>query len=58
MREFMYITETIQQEAYIQELICQNRRGMRGKARRADKNHDSGNRGDEKTSEERIRKEG
>jgi hypothetical protein len=31
---------------------------MRGKARRADKDDESGNRRDEKTGEERIRKEG
>ena len=42
----------------LQKCLCQDTRGMRGKTRRADQNHESGNRGDEKDSEERIRKEG
>ena len=36
------------------EFIRQDTRGMRGKARLADQNHESGNRRDEKTSEKRI----
>ena len=47
-----------QRQTHIQERIRQDTRGMRRKARRADKNHESGDRGDEKGSEERIRKEG
>ena len=35
-----------------------DKRGMRRKARRTDKDDESGNCGDEKGSEERIRKEG
>ena len=45
-------------QTHIQERICQNTRGMRGKARRVDKDDESRNRRDEKASEERIRKEG
>ena len=45
-------------QTHIQERICQNTRGMRGKARRADKDDESGNCGVEKGSEERIRREG
>ena len=45
-------------QTHIQKRIRQDTRGMRGKARRADKNHESGNRRDEKTGEERITKEG
>ena len=41
-----------------EDRVCQDTRGMRGKARRADQNHESGNCGDEKGNEERIRKEG
>ena len=43
-----------QWQTHIQECLRQDTRGMRGKARRADKDDESGNRGDEKTSEERI----
>ena len=43
-----------ERQTHIQERIRQDTRGMRGKARRADKNHESGNCGDEKTSEEGI----
>ena len=63
-----YITNTahcqaIQQknsewQMYLQECIRQDTRGMRGKARRADQNDESRNRRDEKTREERIRKDG
>ena len=45
-------------QAHIQERVRQDTRGMRGKTRRADKNHESGNREDEKTSKERITTEG
>ena len=38
--------------------LRQDTREMRGKACGADKNHESGNRRDEKGSKERIRKEG
>ena len=37
-----------QRQTHIQERIRQDTRGMRGKARRADKDDESGNRGDEK----------
>ena len=47
-----------QRQTHLQECICQDTRGMRGKARRADQNHESGNRRDEKENEERITKEG
>ena len=43
-----------QWQTHIQECLRQDTRGMRRKARRADQNHESGNCGDEKTSEERI----
>jgi hypothetical protein len=39
-----------QRQTHIQERVRQDTRGMRGKARRADKNHESGNRGDEKAA--------
>ena len=42
----------------IQKRIRQDTRGMRRKARRADKDDESGDRRDEKASEERITKEG
>ena len=45
-----------QKHPHIQERIRQDTRGMRGKARRADKNDESGNRRDEKASEKRITK--
>ena len=45
-------------QTHIQKHIRQDTRGMRGKARRADKDDESGNRRDEKTGEERITKEG
>ena len=45
-------------QTHIQECLRQDTRGMRGKARRADKDDESGNRGDEKTDKESIRKEG
>ena len=47
-----------QRQTHLQECICKDTRGMRGKARRADKDDESGNRGDEKGGEERITKEG
>ena len=47
-----------QRQTHIQECLRQDTRGMREKARRADKNHESRNRRDEKDSEERIMKEG
>ena len=37
-----------QQKTHIQERVCQDTRGMRGKARRADQNHESGDCRDEK----------
>ena len=43
-----------ERQTHIQERIRKNTRGMRGKARRADKNHESGNRRNEKGSEKRI----
>ena len=43
-----------QRKTHLQECLCQDTRGMRRKARRADKNNESGNRGDEKGSKERI----
>ena len=47
-----------QRQTHIQKRIRQDTRGMRGKAWRADKNHESGNCGDEKASEKRITNEG
>ena len=47
-----------QRETHLEGLACQDTRRMRRKARRADKDDESGNCGDEKASEERIRKEG
>ena len=47
-----------QRQTNIQECLRKDTRGMRGKARRADKDDESRNCGDEKASEERIRKEG
>ena len=47
-----------QRKTHIQECLRKDTRGMRGKARRADKDDESGNRGDEKGGEERITKEG
>ena len=47
-----------QWKTHIQERVCQDTRGMRRKAGRAYKADESGNRRDEKTGEERIRKEG
>ena len=43
-----------QRQTHLQECLCQDTRGMRRKARIADQNHESGNRRDEETSEERI----
>ena len=47
-----------ERQTHIQKRIRQDTRGMRGKARRAYKNDESGNRGDEKASEKHITKEG
>ena len=47
-----------QQQAHLQECVRQDTRGMRGKARRADKDDESRNRRDEETSVKRITKEG
>ena len=43
-----------QRQTHIQERIRQDTRGVRRKARRADKNDENRNRRDEKTSKERI----
>ena len=40
-----------QRQTHIQECLRKDTRGMRGKARRADQNHESGNCGDEKGGE-------
>ena len=45
-------------QAHIQKRVRKDTRGMRRKARRADKDDESGNRRDEKASEKRITKEG
>ena len=45
-------------KTHIQEGLRQDTRGMRGKARRAYKNHESGNRRAEKTSKKRITHKG
>ena len=55
---FMGILDESQRKTHIEERVRQDTRGMRGKARRADQNHESGNRRDEKGGEERITKEG
>ena len=43
-----------QRQTHIQECLRQDTKGMRGKARGADKDDESRNCGDEETSEERI----
>ena len=43
-----------QRQTHLQECLRQDTRGMRGKARGADKDDESGNRGDEKGSKERL----
>ena len=40
-----------ERQTHLQECLCKDTRGMRRKARRADQNHESGNRGDEKGGE-------
>ena len=47
-----------QRQTNIQECLRKDTRGMRGKARRADKNHESGNRSREEKGETGIRKGG
>ena len=50
------LSKTAKRQAKEVQRLRQDTRGMRRKARRADQNHESGNRRDEKGSEERITK--
>ena len=45
-----------QRQANLQKCVCQDTRGMRGKARRADQNHESRNRSRKEEGETGIRK--